>query len=284
MTKRISNLKRLTELRNELKTLSIQHVVLNEARPKGYTVNYDWHTTKGVKSEIVEIFHFNGQPDNFTLGFAYTNSFDVDNGFVTITLKEENTLNFIFTETITFSNFKIFLKNFIFELKQLPLLKGFKKKYSKSDVLNVLNTLCNQKLGNKKTDKELVENLNNFLKDRTLETIKTIKNKKVELDILKTNIDDKEVALLIKSQELDVELGIDELEKKLKELKAIKEKQLQSLKSNIKTLKTKEDKEQRQINLNIFETKTLIDNIKCSYPVAIANKSIAEALKLELTK
>ncbi len=130
----------------------------------------------------------------------------------------------------------------------------------------------------------MVENLNNLLKDRTLETIKTIKNKKVELNVLRTNIDDKEVSLLEKSQALDIELGIDELEKKLKELKDIKEKQLQSLKSNIKTLKTKEDKEQRKINLNNFEIKTLIDNIISSYPVAIANKSIAEALKLELTK
>lgn len=204
--------------------LNVKAIMFNKVNAKNQWVYNEYYTTKGVKSDVVEVFKFYSN-SNFSIGFQYLNVNDEDRALITVSLKKDT--KFLISKTFDYKTFKTYIKLFIAELS---LYKSKQSKY-KSIQEVFKKTLGSFELGSK----NLVENCK---KDLETELLKKDDIVSQVSDYLKTSkvFKTKKENLETRTIELRKELGIDDLEalltKKTKEL----EKQLSKQKEEVKTL------------------------------------------------
>jgi len=227
--------------RNLENLLNVKSKLFNKVNKRNEWVYNDLYTTKGVKSDVVEVFKFFVYKDNatYSIGFQYLNVNDENTALITVSLKNND--NFIISKTFDYKTLKTYLKLFIYELKAFKTVfkneqtkfksiqEVFEKTFGSFELGSTsLIENCKKELETELLSKEdLTSKVSNYLK-----TFKIVISKKEEL---KQTI-----------KELRKELGIDELEillaKKTKELN-------QQLSKQKEELKTLEDKKYEDENL-----------------------------------
>lgn len=225
MQKKPTIVSKLGAYRKSLENLlNVKAIMFNKVNAKNQWVYNEYYTTKGVKSDVVEVFKFYSN-SNFSIGFQYLNVNDEDRALITVSLKKDT--KFLISKTFDYKTFKTYIKLFIAELS---LYKSKQSKYKSVQEI-FQKTLGSFELGSK----NLVENCK---KDLETELLKKDEIVSKVSDYLKTSklFKTKKENLETRTIELRKELGIDDLEallaKKTKEL----EKQLSKQKEEVKTL------------------------------------------------
>lgn len=225
MQKQQTIVSKLGVYRRSIETLlNVKAIMFNQVNAKNQWVYDEYYTTKGVKSDVVEVFKFYAN-SNFSIGFQYLNVNDEDRALVTVSLKKDT--KFLISKTFDYKTFKTYIKLFIAELS---LYKSKQSKYK--NIQEVFEkTLGSFELGSK----NLVENCKKDLETELLKKDEIVSKVSDYLQTFKTFTTQQE-SLKNKTIELRKELGIDDLEallaKKTKEL----EKQLFKQKEEVKTL------------------------------------------------
>lgn len=272
MSEYTSNLKRLSEIRKDLRTtLGLkQTTLLSHKESKGYYDGWEYNKTKGVESSVIELFKIN---KDINMGFAYTNEFTPETCFVTLTVKKQND-EFLYSKTMSFDDYKKSLNSFVKELKER--MKDFTGGFGLKNEIDTTSflTIIKKVFDNVDIDeKQLLMKLNKELKQLYKEHEISSKelNKKVEQQIESTTTAKNKYEKQYKQITKDLE--IEELEKKLKILIEERNKKtnnslIQFKNSEIEKNKLLEDQKKSQ-----EEIKNKMDGVAYKYPIDIRKKS-----------
>jgi len=216
-----------------LKTLIKEPIELNKTSPKTHYSRYEYKTSKGVKNDFIRIYPLT-KTESFSFAF---NGLEAKSGTILASWMiktEEGKENIYQQQLFNFETFKIKLKAFVKTLEILKTSKILNKKSMKETFISIFD-IKNGKIQIKEEIDKFIEDI----KEQTKELKQTLSSNKRKSSKYNNNLINEKSDYLIKKKSIEIELGIDKLEKELIAKKIELKKRLQTKTSKINSLEKK---------------------------------------------